>query len=168
MGHGSLRHDRLRRADRGDRPAGGFLDPDVHAGLDRFAITFDAPNYVYIDDITVSVSGGDTPVVTQTRRRENDEPDTLEIVPDQPIPSGQRTVFTMDDGETINIVAYTFIHGDADADGNIDMRDVAGFQRCFAQDAATGPCTAFDFDNNDTIDLTDWAAFRSTMTGIMP
>ncbi len=114
------------------------------------------------------VSGGGTPVVTQTWRRENDEPDTLEIVLDQPIPAGERTVFTIDDGETINTVAYTFIHGDADADGHIDLRDFARMQSCFAQSPPISTCQAFDFDNNDTIDLTDFSLFQSTMTGLIP
>ncbi len=149
-------------------PPEGFLDARKHAALDRFTVTFDSPNYVYIDDIDVSTSGGGTPVVTQTWRRENDEPDTLEIVLDQPIPPDQRTVFTINDGEAINTVAYTFIHGDADADGNIDLHDFARMQTCFAQSPPTSTCQAFDFDNNNTIDLTDFSQFQSTMTGLIP
>ncbi|MCH7885323.1 MAG: hypothetical protein IIC01_08740, partial [Planctomycetes bacterium] len=34
-------------------PPGGFLDPRQYPSLDRFTVTFDSPNYVYLADITV-------------------------------------------------------------------------------------------------------------------
>jgi len=42
-------------------PPGGYLDPQQHTGLDRFTVTFDSANSVYIDDITVQVTGGVAP-----------------------------------------------------------------------------------------------------------
>jgi len=67
-------------------PPRGFLDPTLHAGLDRFTVTFDQPNYVYIDHITVTVSEGVAPVVIQTRRLDNGHPETVQIVLDRPLP----------------------------------------------------------------------------------
>ena len=67
-------------------PPRGFLDPKQHAGLDRFTVTFDDPNYVYIDDIAVTVSDGVAPIVIQTRRLDNGDPETIQIVLDRPLP----------------------------------------------------------------------------------
>ena len=36
-------------------PPSGFVDARVHPSLDRFTITYDSPNYVHIDDVTVDV-----------------------------------------------------------------------------------------------------------------
>ena len=149
-------------------PPGGYLDTDVYAGLDRFAITFDAPNYVYIADITVEVSGGDTPVVTQTWRRDGDGPETLEIVLDKPIPPGEHTRFIITDGVITNIIDYSFIKGDADGDGDLDLRDFAVLENCFHQSPPTGVCKAFDFNDDGTIDLTDHAAFVENMGVVNP
>ena len=91
-------------------PAQGFLDPVIHRGMDRFTVTFDAPNYVYLDEISVTTTGGvDPPVVLQTRRGENFAVDTLEIVLDRPLPPDQETRFTFNDGTITNDVVYTFI-----------------------------------------------------------
>jgi hypothetical protein len=38
-------------------PPAGFLDPDRYADLDRFTVTFDSPNYVYVVEIGVDVRG---------------------------------------------------------------------------------------------------------------
>jgi len=35
---------------------GGFIDARTHSALDRFTVTFDQPNYVYFDEVTVAVS----------------------------------------------------------------------------------------------------------------
>ena len=42
-------------------PPGGFLDAREYAGLDCFSVTFDSPNYVYLDEITVEVTGEGKP-----------------------------------------------------------------------------------------------------------
>ncbi len=95
-------------------PPGGVLDPRDYPGLDRFTVTFDSANYVYIDDITVEVTGGDTPVVIQTRRLENGDPETVEIVLDRPLTIDQTTTFTFNDAAgtvsdttVVNVVEYT-------------------------------------------------------------
>jgi hypothetical protein len=88
-------------------PPGGLVELAVGSTLDRFTVTFDSPNYVYIDEITVETTGADPPQVIQTRRRENDEPHTVEIVLDRPMPLGRTTRFTFDDGATVNVVEYT-------------------------------------------------------------
>ncbi len=145
-------------------PPSGFVDSDAHPNLDRFTITFDQPGYVHIDDITVEVSGGSAPEVIQTWRRENDEPDTLEIVLDQPIPPGEHTRFLLDDGVVTNIVDYSSILGDADGNGRINLADVAEFQRCFGETDVTGRCAAFDFNDDNTIDLADYPAFQTALS----
>lgn len=43
-------------------PPSGVLDAAQHSILDRFTVTFDQPNYVYVNDVTVEVIG------TQARR----------------------------------------------------------------------------------------------------
>ena len=122
-------------------PPSGYLDPGVYAGLDRFTVTFDSANYVYIDDITVEVTGGTAPPavgsavrtvvpqavgsavrtvvpqVIQTRRRETDDVDTVEIVLDGPLPVGQRTRFILDDGQATNVINYCLGFGPSCGDG---------------------------------------------------
>ncbi len=128
-------------------------------------MTFDSPNYVYLDEITIEVTGGVAPVITQTRRRENDEPDTVEIVLDRPLPAGETTRFTFDDGVAVNVIEYTFAPGDTDGDGHADLLDVSAFLTCFGLTSPAGPCWALDLNEDETIDLTDYAAFRQTITG---
>jgi hypothetical protein len=89
-------------------PPSGYLDPAVYADLGRFTVTFDSANYVYIDDITVEVTGGIVPEVVQTLRRETDDVDTVEIVLDCPISVGELTRFTFNDGQAINVIEYSF------------------------------------------------------------
>jgi hypothetical protein len=149
----------------GSDPPAGFVDAAKHAGIDRFAVTFDSPNYVYIDEVTVTVTGGGTPVVTQTRRRESDGPETVEIVLDRPIPMGETTRFTLSDGVAVNLVEYTFAPGDTDGDGDADLHDFAVFQRCFSRADLTGACLALDFDGNHAVDLDDYAEFGATLHG---
>ena len=87
-------------------PPSGFVSSAVLSSLDTFTVTYNAANYVYLDQITVTSTGGIPPTVTAVRRRELDEPDTVEIVLDQPPPSGQITRFIFDDGEAINIIEF--------------------------------------------------------------
>jgi len=100
------------------------------------------------------------PKVIQTRRRENDDVDTVEIVLNRALPSGQLTRFIFDDGKTTNVVSYTFVLGDTNADGNTDLFDLGVMQTCFGPGPLTGPCLALDLDRDDDIDLTDFAAFN--------
>lgn len=146
-------------------PPSGFLDPDQYAALDRFTVTFDSANYVYIDEITVEVTGGIQPNVIQTRRREGDEPDTVEIVLDGPLPIGEATRITLDDGATVNVIEYTLVPGDANSDGVVDLLDVCEFQNCFGNGTLTGSCKALDFNVDDTIDLDDLSTLVGEITG---
>ena len=141
----------------GSDPPGGFVDARHNAPLDHFTITFDAPNYVYLNEISVETTSGDAPEVTRTRRLEDGAPETVEIVLDRPIPFGATTRFTFDDGEAINVVEYTFAPGDTDGDGDADLRDAAAFQCCFGQAEPVGLCLALDANADGTIDLDDYA-----------
>ncbi|MCH8147144.1 MAG: hypothetical protein IH987_04010 [Planctomycetes bacterium] len=87
-------------------PPSGFVSSGVLNGLDTFTVTFDAANYIYLDEITVTSTGGIAPTVIAVRRREIDEPDTVEIALDQPPPSGEITRFIFDDGEAVNIIEF--------------------------------------------------------------
>jgi len=91
-------------------PPQGNLNQNIYDNLDRFTVTFDAANYVYLDEITVTTTGGvDPPVVLQIRRGDDFEPDTVEIVLDRPLPPDQQTRFTFNDGTTTNEVVYTLV-----------------------------------------------------------
>ncbi|MCH8146561.1 MAG: hypothetical protein IH987_00990 [Planctomycetes bacterium] len=87
-------------------PPSGFVTSGVLNSLDTFTVTFDAANYVYLDQISVTTTGGIAPTVISVRRRENDEPDRVEIALDQPPPSGEISRFIFDDGEAINIIEF--------------------------------------------------------------
>ena len=88
-------------------PPSGSLDPVEYAGLDRFTVTFDAPNYLFITDITAETMYGDPPVILQTRRGESNSPDTVEIVLDRPLTLGVTTTFTFNTARGNNVVQYT-------------------------------------------------------------
>ena len=145
-------------------PPAGFLDARGHAGLDRFLVRYDSPNYVLIDEITVSVEGTkglrdegtedrtvahqkvgtfspfDAPVVTATGRRDYGPPDEVEIVLDRAIPFRATTRFTFDDGTAVNVVEFTFAPGDTDGDGDADLADFSYLQNCTGDsDEATEP-----------------------------
>lgn len=79
-------------------PPQGFLDAREHVGFDRILITFDQPAYAYIDDITVSSDFPPAPQVIATQRRDNGEPDELEVVLDRPIPLHGTTQLFIDTG----------------------------------------------------------------------
>lgn len=55
--------------------------------------------------------------------------------------------------------------GDADCDCDLDLDDFAGFQRCFGQTPVSDECAVFDFDESNTIDLTDFDQFGQAFTG---
>lgn len=55
--------------------------------------------------------------------------------------------------------------GDADADGDVDLSDIASFERCFGATPTTAGCLVFDFDRDDTIDLEDFAALLGVVSG---
>ncbi len=55
--------------------------------------------------------------------------------------------------------------GDADGDGDVDLRDVAAFQTCFGRIPDGGICSGFSFTVNDMVDLDDYALFRQYCSG---
>ncbi len=155
-------------------PPAGFVAPQIYPGLDRFTVTFDAPNYVYIEDVSVSVSGGIRPNVIQTRRRENTEPDTVEIVLDRPLPVGQTTRFTFNgqqagsaSGTAVSVVEYIYSPppGDTNGDGRVDLREMGQFQNCFGTSALSGVCKTLDLAPDDTIDISDLPPLISQLSG---
>jgi hypothetical protein len=97
-------------------PSSGLVDAQQYPSIDRFTVTFDLPAFAYIDDITVTVTGPGfpaTPQILWVKRPDNSEPDTVEIVLDQPIPMNAATTFTFNTGGTPNTVTY--IYGTAGA-----------------------------------------------------
>ena len=98
-------------------PPPGYLDPEEYPELDRFAVTFEVPNFVFLNNVPLEVTGGVAPSVVQVWRRENDGPSTVEIVLDGPIPMGERTTFYFDTGQGERFIPgysffYTYIPGD--------------------------------------------------------
>ena len=66
------------------------------------------------------------------------------------------------------VVLNRFDGADADADFDADLYDYAAFQRCFSGDGVTPlkwPCTVFDSDDDNDVDLVDFDYFRQGITG---
>ncbi len=152
-------------------PRRGLVSPLRQVYFDRFSVTFDSANYVYVDEIAVETTGGATPAVLKTRRLDNGEPDTVEIVLDRPIPLRGTTRSTFDDGTVENLVEFTFATGDVDADNDTDLRDFRLQSVCI-----TGPngepyrpsCTSADLTLDGSINLADVAAIQIMFTGHVP
>ncbi len=142
-------------------PPDGFVSARKYAPLDRFTVTYDSPNYVYIDQITVDVSEGVAPAVIATRRLDNGPPETVEIVLDRPIPYNATTRFTFNDGVLEQSIGFTFAPGDTDGDGDADLADFAAFQNCFEVCPISGACQAFDFNADSAVDLLDFAGLQA-------
>jgi hypothetical protein len=70
--------------------------------------------------------------------------------------------------EIVDMGAYEYRPFDADGDGDVDLRDFAGFQVCFTGDGE-GPisweCSYFDVDCDGDIDVTDFAGLRQVFQG---
>lgn len=146
-------------------PPSGFLDARTSSPLDRFTVRYDQPNYAYVDEITVETTNGAPPTVTKTRRLDNGPPDVVEIVLNRPIPFGETTTFTFDDGVATNVIEFTFAPGDTDGDGDADLYDVAVFQNCFGKPELLGACHALDSVRDATIDIEDYADFNAVLLG---
>lgn len=89
-------------------PPGGVLGPGGYTPFTTFRVTFNAANYVYINDIAVEVTGGAAPVVTATRRTDTGDPETVEIVLDRALPQNQRTRFILADASSTQTIDYDF------------------------------------------------------------
>jgi hypothetical protein len=146
-------------------PPQGLIDAREQPCLDRFTVTFDQPNYVYVDEIAVSVTAGETPTVVQTLRLDNGAEDTVEIVLDRPLPMGATTQFTFDDGVAVSVVEYQYAPGDTDGDGDVDLADAARLQICLGQSPDCDVCEVFDFNADDVVNLTDYEVLFPLLTG---
>jgi len=163
----------------GTNPIVGVLDARRDLGIDRFTVTFDAPNYVYVGEIAVEVTDSLSglaapnnlvPVVINTWRREppdpfdvEDDPRIVEIVLDRPLPFNATTRFTLSD--EVNRVEYSFAPADANGTGTTDLSDVAYFQNCFGSSETAGLCGVFDLDRNGTVNHLDLADLLALMQG---
>ena len=90
-------------------PPEGYLDPGLYPELDRFTVTFGAPNFVFTDEISIQVTGGVAPEVSRVWRRDDHGPETVEIILDRPIPMDEATTFTFNDGRSGDTVYYTYL-----------------------------------------------------------
>ena len=86
-------------------PTAGVLSDEQAAGVTSILVTFDGPNYAYVDDVSVSVSSGVAPSVIATRRLDNGSPDVLEVVLDGELPVNVTTTLTFSDGN--QTIEYT-------------------------------------------------------------
>ncbi len=153
-------------------PAIGDVSAMDYPDRTRFTVTYDSPNYVYVDEISVTVEdfSGVTPVapmsypmVTQTRRLDNGPAEVVEIVLDKPIPHAAVTTFTLTDGVATNIIAYTLSPADADGDGLATLADFAHFQNCFRPGAASSFCRTFDLDRDNVVTSADYGLMSGFM-----
>ncbi|MBI1825643.1 MAG: thrombospondin type 3 repeat-containing protein [Planctomycetes bacterium] len=107
-------------------PPAGSVESAQHPNLDSFTVTFDQPNYVHVDEVSVQVSSGVAPQVIKTRRQDNGPPETVEIVLDRPLQLGVTTTFTFATGGSPNTVTYTLVQTGACCQSNgtcIDSTD---------------------------------------------
>jgi len=87
-------------------PPAGNLSPSEANQLSSIILTFDQPAYLYVDDITVTTTGGTPPTVSATRRQDNGAPEVLEVVINGLLPPGETTTFTFDTGTGPQTVSY--------------------------------------------------------------
>jgi len=161
-----VRYGTIARGERvvSSAPSVGFVDARVNPALDRFTVTYDAPNYVYIAQVSASVLDGSSPPhVIATRRLDNGAPDTVEVVLDRPIPYNKTTRFTFNDGVATDIVEFTYAPGDTNGDGQTDLADFAAFQNCFGAPPPAGVCMVLDFDGDSQVDDEDFGRFSMEM-----
>jgi hypothetical protein len=157
-------------------PPAGVLDARVHAPLTKFNVTFDLPSYVYVNQIEVATTVAPVPQVIRTQRRETFsdpeavglDPNVVEIVLDRPIPMGATTTFTIDDGVAVSIIEYTFVPGDTDGTGHVDLADTAYLQNCFGRNELSGACLAVDLDRNGAVSEGDVGGFNDALAGPTP
>jgi len=141
-------------------PPQGFVDARVRPMLDRFTVTYESPNYVYIEEIATTTTVGIAPSVVATRRLDNGPPETVEIVLDQPIPYNAATRFTFNDGVAVQTIEFTYAPGDTDGDGDADLADFAAFQNCLGNSPVAGVCLPLDFNADSAVDLLDFAEWQ--------
>jgi len=95
-------------------PTGVIADEDA-AGVTSILVTFDGPNYAYVDDISVSVTSGVAPNVIATRRLDNGSSDVLEVVLDSELPLNVTTTLTFTNIDGNPIIVFKRISPDIPA-----------------------------------------------------
>ncbi|MHC4062935.1 MAG: hypothetical protein ACYSUQ_03105 [Planctomycetota bacterium] len=82
-----------------------------------------------------------------------------------PVPPAAYSVDFVDGDGGARIMVVVF--GDGDFDGDIDLKDFAAFQACFApgEGPAPLPCAIHDLDGDGDVDLDDYVEFYSGLTG---
>jgi len=150
-------------------PAVGYVSVIDYSDRTRFSVTYDSPNYVYVDEINVSVEDfpGVTPVapmnypmVLHTRRLDNGPPEVVEIVLDKPIPHAAVTTFTLTDGAATNVIEYTLAPGDTNGDALATLSDFAHFQNCFQESPLSPFCETFDLNRDGQLTHPDHGLFH--------
>jgi len=86
---------------------------------------------------------------------------------DRPIPvppAGYEVDYVDGRGGAVILVVH---FGDGDADGDVDLADVARFSLCFTGDepGVGRACAAYDFDRDGRIDLADYRSMHDRITG---
>ena len=76
------------------------------------------------------------------------------------------TPFNNSDRGTVYV--FTYVSGDVDHDGDRDLADFARLQACFIgpeKRAPVSPCVLLDFDLDEDVDMTDFAAWVPLLAG---
>lgn len=78
-----------------------------------------------------------------------------------------RYVYLTSSGGEVDALSDVFaLLGDHDRDGDLDLRDIAEFQTCFADtDPRSRSCFWADFDGDGDVDETDYEAFAGFLDG---
>ncbi|MBI1825073.1 MAG: hypothetical protein HY287_14940 [Planctomycetes bacterium] len=156
-------------------PPAGILGSSLNPNLNQFRVTFDNPNYVYINDVSVQVSSGTAPKVIKTRRQDNGPPETVEIVLDRALQLGVTTTFTFATGGSPNTVTYTLVQTGAccQSDGTCTQStdtDCAAAGGSFSADGScstpTGCCLSGGTCRNLTEACCSLAGGTSTSNGL--
>jgi hypothetical protein len=78
----------------------------------------------------------------------------------------RRDLYVAEQGaDTVWRARFATATGDAEGDGDVDLADVAAFQRCASAGFVGAVCPRFDYDRDDDVDPSDFEPFRVMMTG---
>jgi len=64
-----------------------------------------------------------------------------------------------------SVIDYSYILGDADGNGALDLADAAGLLNCFDRDASAPTCAAFDMNADGAVTAPDVAMFANNLAG---
>ncbi len=107
------------------------------------------------------------------------EDDDLRLRPDSPLidagdPNASLAIDRDLDGHTrllcdrVDMGPYEFGIGDIDCNGLVNLSDLADWPTCMTapnDTSTTAPCTAFDFNADGAVDLSDYAALQAIISG---